>query len=311
MPRHALDDEDDDDVDVQLEEQGRRMSIDQQQPPLASGSGSGGPSSISNNPIIRQLARGSSLSARVGSSSDGLNPPSDGPIGQLTSEGDDGMRSSSVAPGSGVVGGDYVSAQAGPSSRRMTNGRLGPGAAMNDQHVDSKRSTTAQQGSTRVSGRAAAAAAAAAPNVGNRTAAAAGKQRRQRYAVDDDDDDEDEEGYHARGGGRGAGGGRGDVHMRDPAARYALDRDDDDDDQDGDLDVLPEGMEMDLAGSDGLFFPGETVDSVDDVRRLSRAWVRERGTQGLMRWQRELVESCLNKLEQQVHCTYPKYVGDD
>lgn len=99
--------------------------------------------------------------------------------------------------------------------------------------------------------------------------------------MDDDDDDDEDEGVGISG-------------ARAAHSTHAM-RDDDDGD---DLEILPN--DLDLAAADELFFPGETTDDVDDVKRLSRAWVRERGMAGLTRWQGELVESCLNKLGQQV-----------
>ncbi|KAJ9110574.1 hypothetical protein QFC20_002903 [Naganishia adeliensis] len=49
---------------------------------------------------------------------------------------------------------------------------------------------------------------------------------------------------------------------------------------------LPEGEESD-------------EESINDVTRLIKAWVRERGTPDLMTWQGDLVEECLHKLGQQ------------
>lgn len=46
--------------------------------------------------------------------------------------------------------------------------------------------------------------------------------------------------------------------------------------------------------------PGLAEDELDDVRRLGRVLVRERGTPGLLEWEGELVDSLLDKLEQQV-----------
>ena len=50
--------------------------------------------------------------------------------------------------------------------------------------------------------------------------------------------------------------------------------------------------------SEGL--AGEEEDELDDVRRLGRVWVRERGTVEIMRWEGDLVDSLFDKLEQQV-----------
>ena len=41
-------------------------------------------------------------------------------------------------------------------------------------------------------------------------------------------------------------------------------------------------------------------DEGDDVRRLSRAWVKERGTQAIMQWEGDLMDELFDKLEQQV-----------
>lgn len=46
--------------------------------------------------------------------------------------------------------------------------------------------------------------------------------------------------------------------------------------------------------------PGAEEETLDDVRRLSRCWVRERGVPGLLRWEGELLDSLLDRLEQQV-----------
>ena len=45
---------------------------------------------------------------------------------------------------------------------------------------------------------------------------------------------------------------------------------------------------------------GDEGDEGDDVRRLSRAWVKERGTQAIMEWEGELMDELFDKLEQQV-----------
>jgi GINS complex subunit 4 len=42
------------------------------------------------------------------------------------------------------------------------------------------------------------------------------------------------------------------------------------------------------------------MEQENDVIRLSRAWVKERGTTDIMKWEGELVEDCLEKLSQQV-----------
>ncbi|TXT15946.1 hypothetical protein VHUM_00449 [Vanrija humicola] len=45
--------------------------------------------------------------------------------------------------------------------------------------------------------------------------------------------------------------------------------------------------------------PPPDEESLDDVRRLARCWVRERGTPGLLRWEGDLLDSLLDRLEQQ------------
>lgn len=41
-------------------------------------------------------------------------------------------------------------------------------------------------------------------------------------------------------------------------------------------------------------------EDLDDVRRMGKVWVRERGTVDIMRWEGELVDGLFDKLEQQV-----------
>ncbi|KAL1413039.1 GINS complex subunit [Vanrija albida] len=45
--------------------------------------------------------------------------------------------------------------------------------------------------------------------------------------------------------------------------------------------------------------PGAEEDALDDVRRLARVWVRERGVPGLLGWEGDLLDSLLDRLEQQ------------
>lgn len=46
--------------------------------------------------------------------------------------------------------------------------------------------------------------------------------------------------------------------------------------------------------------PGPEEGELDDVRRLGRVLTRERGTPGILEWEGELLDSLLDKLEQQV-----------
>lgn len=44
----------------------------------------------------------------------------------------------------------------------------------------------------------------------------------------------------------------------------------------------------------------EEEEALDDVRRMGRVWVRERGSVEIMRWEGDSVDSLFDKLEQQV-----------
>ena len=44
----------------------------------------------------------------------------------------------------------------------------------------------------------------------------------------------------------------------------------------------------------------ENEDELEDVKRMTRVWVRERATVEIMNWQGDLVDSLFDKLEQQV-----------
>ena len=63
-----------------------------------------------------------------------------------------------------------------------------------------------------------------------------------------------------------------------------------------DMDGLENGTHG-LNGDDG---DGEDEGELDDVKRLGRAWVKERGTVDLMRWEGDLIDVLFDKLEQQV-----------
>ncbi|RSH88447.1 GINS complex subunit [Apiotrichum porosum] len=45
--------------------------------------------------------------------------------------------------------------------------------------------------------------------------------------------------------------------------------------------------------------PGPEEGELDDLRRLGRVWVRERGTPDILAWEGDLIDSLLDKLEQQ------------
>lgn len=82
------------------------------------------------------------------------------------------------------------------------------------------------------------------------------------------------------------------VDMRSTTA--GMDIDDDDGTERGDDD-----------GADGVFHPALLAPSseegeLDDLRRLGRVWVRERGTPAILAWEGELLDSLLDKVEQQV-----------
>ena len=60
--------------------------------------------------------------------------------------------------------------------------------------------------------------------------------------------------------------------------------------------------ESKLGDEDGVLGLEEEGDEgeLDEVRRMGRVWVRERGTVEVMRWEGDLVDSLMDKLEQQV-----------
>jgi len=56
-----------------------------------------------------------------------------------------------------------------------------------------------------------------------------------------------------------------------------------------------------LDGGDGLEdFEAYNFEDDNDVKRLIRAWMRERGTRDIMLWEGDLLETILHKVEQQV-----------
>lgn len=58
-----------------------------------------------------------------------------------------------------------------------------------------------------------------------------------------------------------------------------------------DEDEMASGMELD----------GEAdKDELDDVRKMGRVWVKERGTVDIMPWEGDLIDTLFDKLEQQV-----------
>ena len=57
-------------------------------------------------------------------------------------------------------------------------------------------------------------------------------------------------------------------------------------------------MDIDLSLGD------DDEDVLDDVKKLGRAWVKERGTVDIMPWEGELMDDIFNKLEQQVCCFF-------
>lgn len=44
-------------------------------------------------------------------------------------------------------------------------------------------------------------------------------------------------------------------------------------------------------------------DEMDDMKRMCRAWVRERGTLDIMAWEGDLIDGLMDKLEQQASCS--------
>lgn len=61
------------------------------------------------------------------------------------------------------------------------------------------------------------------------------------------------------------------------------------------------GVELDEeVFSAAALSPGLDEDELDDVRRLARIWVRERGTPTILAWEGDLLDSLLAKIEQQV-----------
>lgn len=100
---------------------------------------------------------------------------------------------------------------------------------------------------------------------GSSTRATATGKQKQLFSMDDDDDEDGEE--------------ESDVRMREG--------------RDG-------GRMGDEDGSEALDLVDIEFENDNDIKRLSRAWVKERGTQEIMRWEGDVVEDCLHKLTQQV-----------
>lgn len=50
----------------------------------------------------------------------------------------------------------------------------------------------------------------------------------------------------------------------------------------------------------GMDLDGEEEEDLDDVRRMGKVWVRERGTVDVMPWEGELIDTLFDKLVQQV-----------
>ncbi len=60
--------------------------------------------------------------------------------------------------------------------------------------------------------------------------------------------------------------------------------------------------EGDANGAGGLALDGDEGDEMDldDVKRMGRIWLRERGTVEILHWEGDLVDALFDKLEQQV-----------
>jgi hypothetical protein len=59
-------------------------------------------------------------------------------------------------------------------------------------------------------------------------------------------------------------------------------------------------------GGDGLEdFEAYNFEDDNDVKRLIRAWMRERGTRDIMLWEGDLLDTILHKVEQQVRTVSP------
>ncbi len=76
----------------------------------------------------------------------------------------------------------------------------------------------------------------------------------------------------------------------------------------GAMDSSTAGMDLDINGGDD----GDD-DDVNDVKRMGKVWVKERGTVDIMPWDGDLMDDLFNKLEQQVsHSSKPheSYMGE-
>lgn len=60
-----------------------------------------------------------------------------------------------------------------------------------------------------------------------------------------------------------------------------------------DVDEVPGTDDLDMDGEDD-------EDEGNDVRRMGRIWVKERGTVDIMQWEGDLIDTLFDKLEQQV-----------
>ena len=66
---------------------------------------------------------------------------------------------------------------------------------------------------------------------------------------------------------------------------------------------------MDGAGDEnGDLDLDEDDEDVDDVRRMGKVWVKERGTVNLMSWEGDLMDTLFDKLEQQVGSQLPSSI---
>jgi hypothetical protein len=63
--------------------------------------------------------------------------------------------------------------------------------------------------------------------------------------------------------------------------------------------------DLELDGEGGPELDDEDEGEMDDVRKMGKVWVKERGTVDLMSWEGDLIDTLFDKLEQQVcRCAY-------